>query len=216
MKTITTDQLLDSLNWRYATKAFDASKKIPAATWDALLDALVLSPSSYGLQPWRFIDVQDPKLRAELRPHSWNQSQITDADHLIVFAARTEITHDDIDRHVARIAEVRNQPLEAVEPYRQMMNGSVLSPQRAETNAAWAGRQAYIAMGQFMTAAALLGIDTCPLEGITPAKYDEILGTRKDGYAVFAAVAVGYRADGDKYATTKKVRYATPDVVKVA
>lgn len=216
MIPITTEQLLDTLNWRYATKAFDPAKPIPDATWAALEQALVLSPSSYGLQPWRFIDVRDPALRAKLREHSWGQGQVTDAAHLVVFAARTDLVQADIDKFVARIAEVRGQPREAIEPYRQMMSNNLLNAERAPKNAAWASRQTYIAMGQLMTAAALLGVDTCPIEGLDPAKYDEILGTRAEGYAVFAAVALGYRAAGDKYAGIKKVRFAVPDVVKVA
>lgn len=214
MNTITTDQLLSALNWRYATKVFDPARKISAATWSALEDILVLAPSSFGLQPWRFLVVRDDAIRAKLRPHSWGQSQVTDASHFVVFTARTEITASDIAHLIDRIAEVRGQPATALEPYRQMMEGGLLNEARKPHLHDWSSRQAYIAMGQLMTGAAVLGIDTCPMEGFEPAKYDEILGTRKDGYACIAAVALGYRSSGDKYASLPKVRYPKSEVIK--
>ncbi len=215
MNTITTDQLLDVLHWRYATKAFDPARRISAATWAALEDTLVLSPSSFGLQPWRFLDVRDASLRAALRPHSWNQSQVTDAAHYVVITARTEITAADIAHLIQRTAEVRGQPASALAGYQQLMEGNLLNDARKPHLHDWAARQAYIAMGQLMTGAAVLGIDTCPMEGFDPAKYDEILGTRKDGYACVAAVALGYRSDGDKYAALPKVRYPKAEVIRI-
>ncbi len=214
MNTITTDQLLTSLNWRYATKAFDPARKISAATWTALEDALVLAPSSFGLQPYRFLVVRDTALRAKLRPHSWDQSQVTEASHFVVFLARTEITAGDIAHLIDRVAEVRGQPATALAGYRQVMEGSLLNEARKPHLHDWAARQAYIAMGQLMTAAAVLGIDTCPMEGFDPSKYDEILGVRKEGYATIAAVALGYRAESDKYATLPKVRFPKADLIK--
>lgn len=214
MNTIPTDQLLAALQWRYATKVFDPARKISPATWAALEDTLVLTPSSFGLQPWRFLVVREPALRAKLRPHAWNQAQITDASHLVVFAARTELSAADIAHFIARTAEVRGQPAAALDSYRQLMEGSLLNDARKPHLFDWAARQSYIAMGQLMTAAALLGIDTCPIEGLDPAKFDEILDLRKDGYATLATVALGYRGEGDKYATLPKVRYPKPEVVK--
>ena len=214
MNTITTEQLLSSLRWRYATKSFDPARKISAATWAALEDALVLAPSSFGLQPWRFLVVGDTAIRAKLRPHSWDQAQVTDASHFVVILARTEITTGDIAHFIDRVAEVRGQPATALDSYRQIMEGSLLTDARKPHLHDWAARQAYIAMGQLMTAAAVLGIDTCPMEGFDPSKYDEILGVRKDGYATIAAVALGYREAGDKYATLPKVRYPKAEVIK--
>lgn len=214
MNTITTDQLLSALNWRYATKVFDPARKISAATWSALEDTLVLAPSSFGLQPWRFLVIRDSAVRAKLRPHSWDQSQVTDASHFVVFTARTEITAADIAHLIDRTAELRGQPATALAGYRQVMEGSLLNDARKPHLHDWASRQAYIAMGQLMTAAAVLGIDTCPMEGFEPAKYDEILGVRKDGFACIAAVALGYRAEADKYAKLPKVRYPKAEVIK--
>ena len=214
MNTISTEQLLSALRWRYATKSFDSSRTIPAATWTALEDTLVLAPSSFGLQPWRFLDVRDPALRAKLRAHSWDQPQVTDASHFVVFTARTEITAADIAHLLERTAEVRGQPIAALDAYRQLMEGSLLADARKPHLHCWAARQAYIAMGQLLTAAALLGVDACPMEGFDPTQYDELLGVRKDGYATLAAVALGYRAEADKYATLPKIRYPKAEVLK--
>ncbi len=215
MNTLTTTDLLAALNWRYATKAFDPARKISAATWAALEEALVLAPSSFGLQPWRFLDIRDTAVREKLRPVSWNQTQVTDASHYVVFTARTEITAADLDRFIERTASVRGQPTTALAPYRDIMAGALLNEARQPHLHDWAARQAYIAMGQLMTAAAVLGIDTCPMEGFDPTAYDQILDTRKDGYACIAAVALGHRTEGDKYATLPKIRYPKADVIKV-
>lgn len=214
MNTISTEQLLSALRWRYATKSFDSSRTIPAATWTALEDALVLAPSSFGLQPWRFLDVRDPALRAKLRAHSWNQPQVTDASHFVVFTARTEITAADIAHYLERTAELYARPVATLDAYRQLMEGSLLADARKPHLHCWAARQAYIAMGQLLTAAALLGVDACPMEGFDPTQYDELLGVRRDGYASLAAVALGYRAEGDKYATLPKARYPKAEVIK--
>jgi nitroreductase len=212
MQQIAPSALLSAQQWRYATKQFDASKKIPADVWSVLEQALVLSPSSFGLQPWRFVMVSDPATRAKLREHSWGQSQVTDASHLVVFAARHTLDADDITRFIRRTAEVRGQPPEALKGYQDMMNGSLLSRPPAALQA-WAERQVYLAFGNLMTSAALLGIDTCPLEGLDPAKYDEILGLPALGFRTVAACAVGYRAASDKYATAPKVRFPADELI---
>ena len=114
MNPITTDQLLAAQTWRYATKQFDASQTIPAPVWQALEESLILSPSSYGLQPWQFFVVANPDLRAKLRPHSWNQSQITDASHLVVFAIPEKVDVPYMEKYLSRIAEVRGITLESL------------------------------------------------------------------------------------------------------
>jgi nitroreductase len=214
MTPITPDHLLEAQNWRYATKQFDASKKIPAASWQALEQALVLSPSSYGLQPWQFFVVSNPDLRAKLRPHSWNQSQITDASHLVVFAIPEKVDIPYMEKYLARIAEVRGVTLESLDFYRDMMMSDVIAGPRQAWVREWAARQLYIALGNFMTSAALLGIDTCPLEGLDPREYDAILDLPAKGYNTVVACAAGYRADTDKYATLPKVRFEKSDLVR--
>jgi len=213
MSSIPGESLLQQLNWRYATKKFDATKKISAADWAVLEAALILTASSYGLQPWKFIIVTDPALKAKLRPASWNQSQVEDCSHLVVFAAKQDITEADLDRFIARTAEVRGTTVEILAGYKGFMMGDLVNGARHAVIHEWAARQTYIAMGNLLTSAALLGIDACPFEGIEPAKYDEILGLKGSGYATVSACPVGYRAEDDKYASAPKVRFEAKDVV---
>ena len=214
MNPITTDQLLAAQAWRYATKQFDASKTIPAPVWQALEDSLVLSPSSYGLQPWQFFVVTNPDLRAKLRPHSWNQTQVTDASHLVVFAIPDKVDVPYMEKYLARIAEVRSVTIESLGFYRDMMMADVIAgPRQAWVNE-WAARQVYIALGNFMTSAALVGVDTCPLEGIDPREYDAILDLPANGFNTIVACAAGYRSADDKYATLPKVRFEKSDLVR--
>jgi nitroreductase len=214
MNPITTDQLLAAQAWRYATKQFDASKTIPTPVWQALEDSLILSPSSYGLQPWQFFVVTNPDLRAKLRPHSWNQSQITDASHLVVFAIPENVDVPYMEKYLARIAEVRGIALESLGFYRDMMMADVIAGPRQAWVREWAARQVYIALGNFMTSAALVGVDTCPLEGIDPREYDAILDLPAKGYNTIVACAAGYRSADDKYASLPKVRFEKSDLVR--
>jgi nitroreductase len=209
---LTPAQFLASLEWRYATKAFD-TRKLPEATWAALEESLRLTPSSYGLQPWKFIVVNDPALRAKLRPVSWNQSQVTDASHLVVFARRTEVTETDVNEFFNQMVSERQADATKLEPYRQMMLGGVVNGKDASAQKDWAARQLYIALGQLMGAAAAMAIDTCPLEGIDPDAYTEILGLKGTGYEVVVACAVGYRSAEDKYAGMKKIRFPAARVI---
>ncbi len=214
MNPIAPSQLLESLNWRYATKQFDPTKKIDTATWEALENALILSPSSYGLQPWKFFVVTDPAIREQLKAHSWNQPQVTDSSHHVVFAIRTQIDAAFVDSFLRRTVEVRGGTLEALDFYRKMIVSDVIEGPRSKWSHEWAARQAYIALGNFMTAAALLGVDACPMEGIDPAKYDEILGLKEKGFHTVVACPAGYRLDSDKYASLPKVRFAKSDVIE--
>jgi nitroreductase len=214
MSTISGESLLQQLNWRYATKKFDPAKKISAADWAVIEEALVLTPSSYGLQPWKFIVVTDPALKAKLRPASWNQSQVEDCSHLVVLTAKQDITEADVDRFVARIAEVRGVAIDSLAGYKGYMVGDLVKGARHAVIQEWAARQTYIALGNLMTSAALLGVDACPFEGIEPAKYDEILGLKGTGYTTISACPLGYRSADDKYAATPKVRFEAKDVVE--
>ncbi|BDU69527.1 NAD(P)H-dependent oxidoreductase [Geothrix oryzae] len=214
MSTISGESLLQQLNWRYATKKFDPTKPISPADWATLEASLILTPSSYGLQPWKFIVVTDPALKAKLRPASWNQSQVEDCSHLVVLTAKQDITEADVDRFVARIAEVRGVTPESLAGYKGYMMGDLVKGPRHAIIHEWAARQTYIALGNLMTSAALLGVDACPFEGIEPAKYDEILGLKGTGYTTISACPLGYRAADDKYANTPKVRFEAKDVIE--
>jgi nitroreductase len=207
-------QLLEALNWRYATKVFDPARKIPAATWQSLERALVLSPSSYGLQPYRVIEVEDAAKRSALVPHSWGQRQVVDASHYLVFTAKTTITARDIDQFITLVATKRGLQPSALEAYKGMMLGDLVNGPRQAIVAEWAARQAYIALGNLLTSSALLGVDTCPMEGFVPAEYDRILGLAGSGYGAVVACALGYRSAQDKYATLAKVRFEAAELVK--
>jgi len=208
-------ELLKALEWRYATKVFDAAKKIPADVWAALEKALVLTPTSYGLQPYQFLIVQDAATRAALLPHSWGQKQVVDCSQFVVFTARTEMKPADVTKLIARISEVRGVPADSLNFYRDMMLGDVVNGPRGKAAHEWAARQSYIALGNLMTAAAVLGVDACPMEGLVPAEYDKILKLEGSGYKTVVACALGYRAANDKYAGLAKIRYETADLVRV-
>jgi len=212
-KSIQNDTLLDQLRWRYATKKFDSIRKISDTDWKTLEEALILTPSSFGLQPWKFIVVTDQKTREALVPFSWGQRQVADCSHFVVFAIKTNLSLDDIDAYVRRIAEVRGVTPESLSSYRQLMVGKIIDgPLKSHVNA-WAQRQAYIALGNFMTSAALLGIDTCPMEGFEPAEYDRILGLAARGLSATVACPAGFRAEDDNYAALPKVRFRAEDVI---
>ena len=205
------EHLLAALNWRYAVKKFDTEKHIDATTWNTLEEALLLTASGIGLQPWKFIVVDDPAVRARLREASYNQPQIVEADRLVVFAARVGYSAEDADRFIARVAEVRGLPLEALEGLR---NAALSVANRPEPDRnAWAARQPYIALGNFLTSAALLGVDACPMEGFQPPLYNEILGLEEQGYTAMAVATAGYRSSEDRFGGLAKVRFPRETVI---
>jgi nitroreductase len=209
---ITPDDVLKALRWRYATKKFDPARVIPTETWSALEECLRLAPSSFGVQPWRFVVVGDPNVRTQLRAASWNQAQVVEASHLVVFARRSPVTPEDIERHAGNVTTTRQLAPDAMAGYRGMVEGFIGAP--GFDSDAWAARQTYLALGFFLAAAAILGIDTCPMEGIETAKYDAILDLPARGYRALVAAAVGYRAKDDAYAAAAKVRFAPADVIE--
>ena len=204
--------LLASLRWRIATKKFDPTKKLTDAQWNALEEALVLAPSSYGLQAWKFFVVDDPALRAKLQPLSYGQSQIVDADKLVVFAVKKDFGAADVERYVERISEVRKIPAIALEGYKKTMLASASLP--PEKVSAWLIRQVYIALGVLLTSAAALGVDACPMEGFDKDKYDELLGLPAKGWNAVVVATVGHRAPEDLYASQAKVRFPKNEVVE--
>jgi nitroreductase len=210
---VSTKTVTEALHWRYATKKFDAARRIPEATWAALEEALVLSPSTFGIQPWKFVVVRDQATRERLSAAAHGQRQPLDCSHFVVFAVRKDYSLEDIDRYQTRAAEVRGVAKESLRGYSDIIARSLEHARRAGTLDAWMSRQVYIALGQFMAAAALLGVDVCPMEGIEPPKFDEILGLAALGYTALCAGAAGYRAADDKYAGAPKVRFRPEDVI---
>ena len=211
---MTPSDIVSSLKWRYACKVFDAAKKIPAETWSSLEESLVLTPSSFGMQPWKFLVIQDPELREQLVPHAWNQMQVADCSHLVVMTTFREMPEDHIDTNIQRMMEVRGGTPEALIGFRNMVAGFRQSGQEKGWLGDWAKQQSYIALGQFMLAAALLKIDTCPMEGFVAAKFDEILGLTGGAYTTAVLCPAGYRSEDDKYAVLPKVRFSPGDVIE--
>lgn len=206
--------LLSALRWRYATKRFDPAKKISGEDWKTLEQALVLTPSSFGLQPWKFLVIQNPELRAKLRPHANDQPQVTEASHYIVFTMLKNMRVEHVDRYIARVAEVRQQSLESLENHRAHIVGGIIDGYRSLHVNTWASNQTFIALGQLLVSAALLKIDACPMEGFDKRAYDEILGLGKRGLSSVVSCALGYRLDSDKYAHLAKVRFEPKDVIE--
>lgn len=209
------ETIRSALDWRYATKSFDSTKKIASEDWSLLQESLVKSPSSYGLQPWRFLVIQNPKVREELKAVSWGQTQVTDCSHYVVFLYKEKMDEAHIQKHINRVAEVRGVPLTALEGYKKMMVQNLTQGPRAQTIDSWAQRQTYIAMGFLMETAALLKIDACPIEGFEPLEYDRILKLEGTGWRAVATVALGYRSEKDSMAQAKKVRFEPRDLISV-
>ncbi len=210
-KPVSNETLIQQLKWRYATKKFDATKRISDADWKTLEDVLVLTPSSFGLQPWKFFVIDTPTLKEKLVPVSWGQAQVKDASHTLVMTIKKDIGTAHIEHYVSNTALTRNVPIESLEKFKQVMVG--FAGRAGFDVNAWAKDQVYIALGNFMTAAAMLNIDTCPMEGIDPKKYDEILGLDKLGYATVVACPAGYRSSEDKYAVAPKVRFPHNEII---
>ncbi len=207
------EEVLEQMKWRYATKVFDTDKKISDDLWETIEDSMVLTPSSFGLQPWKFLVIKDPSVKAKLVEHSWNQEQVSQCSHLVVLTALKDTQESDVNEFIKDIHSKRGGDIEALDPYKGMMLG-FLSNMNAEKTETWAKNQVYVALGQLMSTAAMLEIDACPMEGIIPAKYDEILGLSDSRYTTVLACPLGYRSTNDKYAELPKVRYEKDRIIE--
>lgn len=206
--------LLAQLEWRYAVKKFDPSKKISAELWEDIEKSLVLTPSSYGMQPWKFLVIDDPGLRKQLRAASWNQSQVEDCSHFVVMLGLKSVDEAEVDRFLSRISEVRGTPPETLAGFRKGIVGDLLNGPRSKIIEEWSARQVYIALGQAMGTAAVLGVDACPMEGIDPVQYDRLLELQDSNFQSLCALAFGYRSDEDRFSKLKKVRYQLADIIE--
>jgi len=202
---------LDHQNWRYATKKFDATKKISTEDLNTLKEAIRLSSSSYGLQPYKVIIVENPELRAKIQPVAWGQSQIVDASHLIVFANRTTINDTEIDAFFENISKTREIPLEALSGYQGFMKGKINELSEDAQNI-WNSKQTYLALGNLLNAAAELKIDVTPMEGFSPVDVNEILGLNALGLNASLIATVGYRHTEDATQHLKKVRKSNEEL----
>ena len=206
MPSLTSSQLIESLNWRYATKAFDPSREISTEDWTTLQEAMRLSPSSFGLQPWHFLSIKSKDLRENLLPHTWGQKQIIDCSHYLVLCTRTDIDIALVEEFIASTAEQRKVTTESLQGYQDVVIDFITKltpPERIE----WSQRQTYLALQRLMDSAALLNIDTCPIEGFVPTKYNEILALESKNLTASVCCAIGYRSPEDKYAHSPKSRF---------
>ena len=204
----------ESLLWRYATKKFDAQKKLSDTQVSILLESLTLSPSSFGLQWWGFVVVENPEYRKQIMSHARNQAQVVDASHLLVLCRRTDVDLDFVQRYIQTIADTRSVSLESLDGYKQMIMWFVSSKDTTALNERLT-KQTYIAQWMLLSTCAMLHIDACPMEWFDPKACDEILWLADRNLASCVLVPVGYRAAEDVYASAPKVRFTHDELVVV-
>lgn len=196
---------ISNQKWRYATKKFDASKKISSEDLETLKEAIQLSTSSYGLQPYKVFIIENPELRAKIQPFAWGQSQIVDASQLLVFANITNFGENEIDNYIANMVETRGIPAESVKGYADFMKMKITTLPEEQRNT-WTSKQTYLALANLMNAAAELKIDVTPMEGFEPENVNEVLGLNALGLNASLLATIGYRHEEDATQHYKKVR----------
>jgi nitroreductase len=199
------NSFIENQNWRYATKKFDASKKVSAEDLEILKEAIRLSPSSYGLQPYKVVIIENAEIREQLKPVAWGQNQITDASHLIVFANKTQFGDVEIDSYIKSVSQVRGIPVESISGYGDFMKAKI-TPLEDYVKNTWTSKQTYLALANLISAAAELRIDVTPMEGFEPEAFNEILGLKEKGLNASVIAAIGYRHEEDQTQLYKKVR----------
>lgn len=198
-------QFIENQKWRYATKKFDATKKVSASDLEILKKAIQLSTSSYGLQLYKVFIIENPEIRAKLQPVSWGQSQIVEASHLFVFANIVDVQDEHIEDYIQNIANTRGLTLEDLKGYSDFMKSKIV-PLPVDKKSVWTSKQTYLALANLMNAAAELKIDVTPMEGFEPEKYNEILGLNEIGLNASLVATVGYRHEEDVTQHYAKVR----------
>lgn len=198
-------ELIKNLGWRYATKKFDTSKKVSDEELTQIKEAVRLSASSFGLQAYKILVVEDPEIRKQLREASWGQAQITDSSHLFVFCNYTTVNDAVIDEFINLNADVKGVQLENLKPFGDFLKTSLTHRSEDETKI-WTAKQTYIALANLLSATAELKIDACPMEGFDVEKYNDILGLRDKGLSASVVAAVGYRSKEDEHQYAAKVR----------
>lgn len=203
--------VIDALNWRYATKKF-SDKKVSPEIVHKLLQATRLSASSYGLQPYKLIVVESPEIKQKLLSFSYGQQQVVDSSHLVVFAADTNVGNTTVDRYIQKHSEVVNKPVAELQRFSEHMK-SALASKTPQEKQQWSCQQAYIALGNFLTCAALMQIDSCPMGGFDAAGYDSVLALSEKSLTTAVICPIGYRDDTDGQLTQPKVRFDFEEMV---
>lgn len=197
--------LIDSLKWRYATKKFDSTKKVSDADFAKIQESIQLAATSYGLQLFTVLNVENAEKREELVAASWGQRQVADASHLLVFTVPTEYKDEFVDSYINLKAEKSGIDAENLKGYADFMKGSI-SKHSSESFTIWNSKQTYIALGNAMAMCGELNIDSCPMEGFDAAQYNEILGLNDKGLTAAVVLPIGYRAADDDTQHAPKVR----------
>lgn len=201
---------ITNLKNRYATKVFDTTKKLTQEHLDLLKQAMILAPSSFGLQPYKFLVIEDKETREKLKAASWDQAQVTESSHFIVLCARTDMNEDAVTAYIKLIAQTRNMDMASLDTYDKLMKGFIQGLDNTN-KLSWAQKQTYIVLGFLLDACAQNNIDACPMEGFDKDKYSEILDLKNKKLEATVCCAVGFRGD-DKYATLPKVRLEEKDL----
>lgn len=197
--------LINSLQWRYATKRFDSTKKVEDADLELLKESVQLAASSYGLQFYKILIIENKEIKEQLKTASYNQPQITESSHLFIFCQYTGLLDKHVADYMELVAKTQNIELENLSGYSQLIKGSITAKSIQEQEV-WTAKQTYIALANLLAAAGELQIDTCPMEGFEADKYDEILGLKEKGLKTTVIAAVGYRSAEDTTQFSKKVR----------
>lgn len=206
------DILIDSLKKRYATKRFNPDKKLSQKQLDTLIESVRLTATSYGLQLMKLVVVEDQNLKTELMSHSYDQTQVRDASHLFVLCREKSLSEDHFETHVGNISEARSIDRSKLDQAKSNMMNSILG-MSVEDQEVWMEKQVYIALGNLLVSCAMIGVDSCPMEGFKPSEYDRILELDKENLVSVLVVPVGFRSDDDSYATAQKVRRSSEQLV---
>ncbi|MFK7787327.1 MAG: NAD(P)H-dependent oxidoreductase [Crocinitomicaceae bacterium] len=199
------NQITEDLNWRYATKKFDPTKKVSNEDLETIKESLRLTATSFGLQSMKFLIIEDPEVREKLKPASWGQTQVTDASHLIVLCSYIDVNNDHVDEYMQDVSSARNIPIEATSQFGDYIKGAIANFS-ADDKLLWSSKQTYIALGQTMHTCARLRIDSTPMEGFDPAAFDEILGLSAKNLKATLLLPIGYRHEEDNNQHLAKVR----------
>jgi len=205
-------EIIEKLNWRYATKSFDSKAYLAESKLDVLKQAFNLTATSYGLQPIKLLVIHNKELQQELVQYSMNQKQIVEASHLLVFCIQANIDKEFVIEYFKRVHHVRNTPESILKPFQDFLIDDFSNKSQKEIEI-WATNQAYLALGNLMTVCAVEGIDACPMEGFDSKDYDTVLNLKARNLKSVLLLPIGHRAEDDKFATFKKVRKTIEDAV---